>query len=447
MSDAMFDKIARALLYEGYMLYPYRPSVKNHQRWTFGGVYPPAWSAAAEGTDPCAMQTQVLLEMDAETWVHAKVRFLQLVDRKIGKLAHALNDLPAHTEPEFEIVPSLEVGPRQVRAWQEAMEREVDLGEINIQELLAKPRVQAFEFSKERTLEPLRAPDSPIVALLIRSRETIVGQVELSAASVCKNVVSLKVRIANGTPMTLSADAPRDEALIRTMVSTHTILQSRGGSFISQTDPPAELREAAARCANIGAWPVLVGTPGQRDKMLSSPIIVEDYPRIAPESPGDLFDSGEIDEILTLRIMTLTDEEKRAAAGVDERVRDLLTRTESLARDQLMSLHGTLKEVVPSPDFFDVAGALPAGGSRSTIKTACIQGVMMKIGDPVRLRPLGRADGMDMMLDGKSASIVSIEQDFEDRIYVAVVVDDDPGRDLGLRGQPGHRFFFGIEEV
>jgi hypothetical protein len=73
--------------------------------------------------------------------------------------------------------------------------------------------------------------------------------------------------------------------------------------------------------------------------------------------------------------------------------------------------------------------------------------VELKIGDRVRLRPLGRSDILDIALDGKIASIVAIEQDYEDRIHLAITVDDDPGNDFGRTGQPGHRFFFGIDEV
>jgi hypothetical protein len=140
--------------------------------------------------------------------------------------------------------------------------------------------------------------------------------------------------------------------LLRSLVSTHTILGVRAGEFISLLDPPEVCREAAAACRNVGTWPVLVGEEGDRDTMLSSPIILYDYPQVAPESPGDLFDGTEIDEILTLRILTLTEEEKRAAAAVDGRVRDLLARTEALARGELLGLHGTLRS--PRP---------PAGGS------------------------------------------------------------------------------------
>src|SRR5204862_7706221 len=119
--------------------------------------------------------------------------------------------------------------------------------------------------------------------------------------------------------------------------------------FVSLLEPPQAWQAAAAACRNVGTWPVLVGEEGQRDTMLSSPIILYDYPQVAPESPGDLFDGTEIDEILTLRILTLTDEEKRTAAALDDRVRSLLVRTEALDRGQLLGLHGTVRGLRPVP--------------------------------------------------------------------------------------------------
>ena len=71
----------------------------------------------------------------------------------------------------------------------------------------------------------------------------------------------------------------------------------------------------------------------------------------------------------------------------------------------------------------------------------------LHVGDRVRLRPRGGADMMDLALAGRTATIESIEQDYEDRVYLAVTVDDDPGKDLGAEGKPGHRFFFRLEEV
>ena len=137
--------------------------------------------------------------------------------------------------------------------------------------------------------------------------------------------------------------------MLRTLVSTHTILSVRGGRFVSLLDPPEDWRSLAAGCKNVGTWPILVGEPPDASTMLSSPIILYDYPEIAPESPGDLFDGCEIDEILTLRILTLTEEETRVAAGLDVRTRDMLARTEALAREQLSRLHGAMRPVRGGP--------------------------------------------------------------------------------------------------
>ena len=76
-----------------------------------------------------------------------------------------------------------------------------------------------------------------------------------------------------------------------------------------------------------------------------------------------------------------------------------------------------------------------------------IDGIEVRRGDRVRLRPLGRADIFDMALAGKIAVVEAIEHDFDDKIHLAVVVEDDPGRDLGMLRQPGHRFFFAVDEI
>jgi hydrogenase maturation protease len=107
------------------------------------------------------------------------------------------------------------------------------------------------------------------------------------------------------------------------------------------------VQELVADCKNVGAWPVLVGEPGQRDTLLASPIILYDYPQIAPESVGDLFDGTEIDEILSLRIMTLTDEEKREIRESDDRARQILERTDAMPVEQFMKLHGAVRGLRP----------------------------------------------------------------------------------------------------
>jgi hydrogenase maturation protease len=143
------------------------------------------------------------------------------------------------------------------------------------------------------------------------------------------------------------AAASRDVALMHSLVSTHVILGAQDGEFVSSLEPPAELQELAGQCENVGVWPVLVGEPGQRDTLLASPIILYDYPQIAPESVGDLFDGTEIDEILSLRIMTLTDDEKREMRESDARARQILERTESMPAEQFMKLHGVVRGMRP----------------------------------------------------------------------------------------------------
>ena len=74
-------------------------------------------------------------------------------------------------------------------------------------------------------------------------------------------------------------------------------------------------------------------------------------------------------------------------------------------------------------------------------------GVDLRPGDRVCLRPRRRADIFDLALEGMTATLTAIEQDYEDRIFLAVTLDDDPGKDLGELSKIGHRFFFGVEEV
>ena len=170
----------------------------------------------------------------------------------------------------------------------------------------------------------------------------------MRARAVGDGAFVVSVRLANVSAWTAADGGTRENVLPLSLVSAHTILRVRGGEFVSLLEPPEALRVQAAECRNEGVWPVLVGEEGSRDTMLSSPIIVYDYPRIAPESAGDLFDATEIDEILSLRIMTLTDEEKAEIRRSDERARLLLERTESLAAEQMMKLHGTMRPVQPT---------------------------------------------------------------------------------------------------
>ncbi|HEY7328934.1 MAG TPA: hypothetical protein VH592_14925 [Gemmataceae bacterium] len=342
MNRALVDHIANALMYEGYNLYPYRPSLKNHKRWTFGGLFPEAYCPSANG-DAASLQTEFLIQGDAWTTFEAVVRFLHLSDRITGEIDPPLVAWPSGAEPEFRPVPVLQVGARRLHSWQEGEEREVSLGRLPLKKLLRRPRSVRFAFPGVRRLEPVRDEDRKIVAVKVQEQKAIAGSIEARAIEVGEGLFRMTLRVINCTPLNNSVAMSRDAALLHSLISTHVLLGVQDGAFVSLLDPPHHWREEAAACRNVGVWPVLVGAEEQTDTMLASPIILYDYPQVAPESPGEFFDGTEIDEMLTLRILTMTDEEKRDMAAVDERTRALLERTESLARQQMLGLHGTMR--------------------------------------------------------------------------------------------------------
>jgi hypothetical protein len=342
------ENIAEAVLYEGYMLYPYRASaVKNQQRWNFGVLCPRLYSISQNGSDAWSMQTECLLEGDSSARLSVKLRFLQIVNRIVGKLAHPLHELPQDTEPDFEVVERLEVGGLVFVPWQEAMEREIA---VPLLHAAAAPldRPTLFEFRSGRELEPLRTEDGMITGIILREWETLSGSVEIDFKRCLDGVIKVAVRIHNLTSYEPSQHQSRADALAYSLVSAHTILGLESGRFISMLDPPDNLKGLVEECRNIGTWPVLVGDEGDRDTILSSPIILYDYPQIAPESPGGLFDGTEIDEILSLRILTMTDEEKREMRQSDQRARQILERTENMPPEQFMKLHGAMRGLRPS---------------------------------------------------------------------------------------------------
>jgi hypothetical protein len=325
--------IADAVLYEGYVLWPYRRSaLKNQRRWTFGGVYPPAHSAR-HPDDPSVMRTECLLRGGPDATLEVRVRFLQVVARRVGR---AVGD-------GLELVDELAVGGERHLTWDEAAEREVVLGPAAVRSVAAAGRRAAIDVPAGSDREDLRHPDGTRAGALLRSWHGLDGAVAVRAARLGDALWRVTATVENATPF--EVDAGREGALERAFCSTHTVLATAGGgAFVSLTDPPDELRAEAEACRNAGTWPVLVGAPGATGTLLSSPIILEDHPRVAPESPGDLFDAGEIDQMLVLNILSLTDEEKAEMRATDPRAREILERTEALGPEEIMRLHGTIRE-------------------------------------------------------------------------------------------------------
>jgi hydrogenase maturation protease len=343
MNRALVDPIANAVLYEGYIVYPYRPALKNRHRWTIGGLYPEEYRHVRGGGEASSLQTECLIEGGPATLLEGTVRFLHLIDRQVGEVDQSASTGPAGAEPQFRPVKSLRVGEELFQRWQKAVERECVLPFATLSELVESPRRVSFHFPGRRTWKRLDDQAGDTVGILIREQKLLEGVVELSINAAGPGFFRLTLCVANTTPITEPQSATRDQAALRSMVSTHVILRVDRGRFVSLLDPPDRWRDAAAACRNVGVWPVLVGEPGRDDTMLASPIILYDYPQVAPESPGDFFDGTEIDEMLTLRIMTLSDDEKALMAAVDRRARALLERTEASASEQLRNLHGTIR--------------------------------------------------------------------------------------------------------
>ncbi len=233
---------------------------------------------------------------------------------------------------------------RVYQPWQEAAEHEVVLPLCRMEDLAENTLSHPFIFSAGKEFEYLRDSAGLIAATIVREQHEIHGVIEVGSELVNDGLFKVSVRIRNSTPFDVPAQsASREQALMSSLVSTHTVLGVQNGKFVSLLAPPEELTKMASGCSNVGTWPVLVGEEGVRDTLLSSPIILYDYPQIAPESAGDLFDGTEIDEILSLRIMTLTDDEKQEMSQSDDRARQMLERTESMPVEQLMKLHGVLR--------------------------------------------------------------------------------------------------------
>lgn len=420
MNFAHAEKIAAAVLYEGYMLYPYRAtSTKNVQRWNFGTLYPRDYALAQRPVESFRLSTECLVESTPDTTLDIRIRFLHLVRQQAQEAPH----------------------------WDTGVERTVELAGIPLAELISAPLQYSFSFPTDSVAE--RSESSPA--------QTISGVCTIRVEAVADGPYKLCLDLANTTSVPQPADLERSAAMLQSFVSAHVLLGVTDGAFVSLLDTPDDFRAAANGCQNTGVFPVLVGAPGERTTMLCAPIILYDYPQVAPESLGDFFDGTEMDEMLAFRVLTLTEDEKREMGQTDDRALRILERTESLPGEHLAKVHGAIRgmRVVRSaPASPEVSlqerftqGEWDPFAERPAVESVHAFGVELRVGSRVRLWPQKKADIMDMALEGKVAVIEAIEQDLEDNIQLAVVVDDDPGREFGMLRQPGHRFFFTPAEV
>jgi hypothetical protein len=419
--------VADAVMYEGYILYPYRASApKNRSRWQFGVVMAPGYTAV-DSSERDFAQTECVLEHGAQSTVAVVIRFLQ-VQRRTSDGS----------------------------SWDEAVEHELVI-RVDAARLLDGGHVTEFEIPAGEERE----------GDIVRRREKLAASVLVLATPLPGpwGATRLRVRVDNRSA---SATVPgtRQDALPTALVAAHMIIGLHGGAFISMTDPPEWASAEVQACENIGCWPVLAGAGGGRQVMLSTPIILYDHPELAPESPGDLYDGTEIDEILSLRTLALSDAEKLEARATDPRAAALIDRVEALGPDDFNRMHGTIRSprVVSGPPGVghgpgagsgEPAGYEPAvpwwdpaadASVSPDTDAITVAGRRIARGSLVTLRPgVRRSDAQDMFLDGRPARVEAVLLDVDDTAYLAVSLTDDPDQDL--RVAHGRFLYFSPDEV
>ncbi|MEU8380892.1 hypothetical protein [Streptosporangium sp. NPDC048865] len=445
-------RVADAVLYEGYLLYPYRASAtKNQVRWQFGVLVPPGFTATAEHP---ASVTECLLEGAAYAVAHLNLRFLHVRTRGVERAE----------DDGYWPVQQLRNGHRTYLTFDEGTEREAEVT-LPVAGLIDAPeRVIEVRVPGDRVVEPIVAPSGEVIGRLVSEHLPLHATLRVSAEPVPGpyDLVKLRARVENSDRWQ-PLGAPREQALRHSLIAAHLIIAVNAGAFVSLLDPPEWARPAVETCRNEHTWPVLVGEPGHRDVVLSSPIILYDHPDVAPESPGPLFDSTEIDEMLHLRTLTLTDEETLEARETDLRVAELIDMVGSMPPELLERLHGAIRSVEeatgPRPPAPSAAGDLPSreetpapwwdpAGDAAFPETGSVTvaGVPVSRGSRVRLVPgRRRADAHDMFLAGRTARVEAVLLDLDGSHHLAVTLDDDPGADL--RRSHGRFLYFAPDEI
>ncbi len=340
-------RVADAVLYEGYVLFPYRAkSLKSQVRWQFGVVAPKSVAENDPG-ERWSMQTEVLVDSNGAPVLDVKLRFLRVQSRTVEALVNVDGG-----DQYFQPVASLTVDNRIITDWQEAIEEEVDLAEVPLAELVANGRDIPLDFAASESTEDITDQAGTVVGRMIRTTVPLhaVARVTAEADDSPFSIVKVRVVIENLTDWAQDG-ASREEFVRYCMAAVHTLLAVRDGSFISLADPPEFAKFAAAGCVNSGTWPCLIGDENHRDTILSSPITLSDYPEIAPESEGDFYDATEVDEMLHLFTATLTEEERAEARGTDPRSAAIMDRVDNMPPEMMEKLHGAIRSLrsIPLP--------------------------------------------------------------------------------------------------
>lgn len=434
--NAHWDRVravADAVLYEGYLLYPYRAtSQKNQTRWQFGVLGPPGAEQAGIGENDF-LAAQFVVQAHGFPKLNLMLRFLQLQHRSAERV----------TGTAFEPVRELTTATGSWLSWDEAVERELGFGPLPLTDL-AEPRTLPVLVPGGTDTEEVDG------GRLVRTRRELRGTLTVTACPDDEfHRISLQVR------NTGESAADKDDAIARSLIGVHIIAEVTGGQFVSLLEPVDTAADAVRRCRQHRCFPVLAGPTDARDLLLVSPIILYDHPEIAEQSKGDLYDSTEIDEILTLRIMTLTEEEKVQARATDPLAAQIIDRCETMSPEAMLELHGVLRDphsrdrdtgLVPAiPDGVDWWDPTADTAVDPAVDAVLVNGVAVRRGSKVRLHPSRRADAQDLFFADKVARVTSVHEDVDGNQHIGVIVDDDPAAEL--HDWYGRYLYFAPDEV
>jgi hypothetical protein len=427
--------VADAVLYEGYLLYPYRAtSAKNQSRWQFGVLGPPGAADAGLGEDE-SLSTQFLTE-DTQALM-LMVRFLQLQHRGAERESG---------DGRFQSVGELTTASGSWLSWDEAVEVELPFA------------LELAGRSQQWTLPVVARGGTdvePVVGgRLVRTRQEVRASLDVAVEREkdLEGLDRVTIRLHNIG----AAATDKYDSIARSLIGTHVVAKAVEGKFISLLDPPANAAAAAARCRQHRCFPVLAGPAGEDDLLLVSPIILYDHPEIAEQSEGALYDACEIDEILTLRVMTMTDGEKAQARATDPLAARIIDRCDAMSPEAMQRLHGVLRTphtggpahpgLIPEvPEGVQWWDPLADNAVRPDTDAVLVNGIRVARGSRVRLHPARRADAQDLFFSGKSARVTSVHEDVDGNQHVGVVVEDDPAADL--HDWYGRYLYFAPDEV
>lgn len=458
------EKIIRAVLYQGCLLYPYRstsPKNSNQEVFALGRIYPQLYCEQQQYAEPCVMQAECLLHSHDEhslPRVKVEVGFLQPLRREVlccvGEVTpqeiEAMNSRVAvgalsaaffeteDREPKFQRVPRLEVKGKVFESSTEAVERRVSV----MTGLFPHSRNIRYSFPATKNLEAVLNDYGNVAGILLRHQDFIEGRIEIITQLLEKNLFKISVRVSNSSPLGFSEMAIPECVLQRTFASTHFVLEAHNAEFISLLETPEEFKTFAADCENIGCWPVLVGTKPAHTTMLASPVILFDYPQVARENMKDIFGEGEADEITAARVLPSA-AEKECVISADDLGRKIPESAQNVETGEPSEIHLPIRHLPPLPDsatnrhFFN---------SVHSIKSIFIGGREVYAGDKVFLRPKHHVDQLNSGLTGKVAIVQAIEIDAGDKIHLALVLEENVDAP-GLAPPPGRRFFYGTDEV